>query len=174
MKRCNRCGAEFDPTNPDIPDSHQREVDEMLSRQIVIEAKNVIVPKTSHHAKKVVKIGHFTKLADKPELVGTKEFWRHHFNTSPSKPAAPLTGPLRLDVVVVWPYRKSERASIVKSGREVWHTTKPDRSNVQKTLEDMLQECGYFENDSQLCDGSFSKLWGPVGRFVITLQRLTD
>lgn len=58
------------------------------------------------------------------------------------KPAEPMTGPLKMSV-----YWKFKYASAKK---EEWMTLKPDLDNMNKMLQDILQDLGFFKDDSQI------------------------
>ena len=89
----------------------------------------------------------------------------------PLRPASPLSGPLRLDVDAVrevpasWSGRKRARAL---SG-ELRPTTRPDRGNHLKLMEDALQAAGWIEDDSCVVEGDVRKVYGdPCGwRFTL-------
>lgn len=142
--------------------------------QIVIQASNVIVPTATHQAKKIVRHGPHIKLADKPELVSAQEFWRHHFMSCEDRPARPLAGPIYLHIYLTWPYKASERKSIVKQGELVWRATKPDLDNMAKVITDQLVSCGYIANDACICHLTVAKHYGPVGTFTICLGVLDE
>src|SRR3990167_120693 len=65
-----------------------------------------IPPKTSHHAKRIVRVGQFSRLADKPELVAAKGMLDGLL--LPHQPAAPIVGPVSLELELTWPWRSSE------------------------------------------------------------------
>ena len=47
------------------------------------------------------------------------------------------------------------------------HTSKPDMSNMLKTLEDVLQRCRVIADDSRIADEHTSKAWSdPAGVYV--------
>lgn len=67
----------------------------------------------------------------------------------------PLTGPLRCDLVFVFP---RPQAMIWKT-REMpraWHAKKPDRDNCDKSVMDALKGIAWID-DAQVCDGSLKK-----------------
>ena len=67
----------------------------------------------------------------------------------------PVAGPLRMDLVFVYPRPKS---MIWKSRPmlRAWHAIKPDRDNGMKSIQDALEGLVYL-NDSQICAGSVEK-----------------
>lgn len=72
----------------------------------------------------------------------------------------PLDGPLRLDVEFVFPRPKAMFWK-TKPMPRVWHTKKPDRDNVDKSLMDALSGL-LWHDDSQVCDGRIQK-WTAAG-----------
>ena len=68
---------------------------------------------------------------------------------------APWDGPIRMDLVFVFPRPKRLLWKSRQMPR-VWHTAKPDRDNCMKSLMDSL-EGRIFRNDSQVCAGDVQK-----------------
>ena len=54
----------------------------------------------------------------------------------------------------------------------MWHTSKPDCSNVVKTLEDRLAEEGFIANDAEVASLTVDKVWDTVGWFKVTIREL--
>ena len=73
--------------------------------------------------------------------------------------SAPLSGPLALRLVFVYPRLKSARKS--QQGR-IWKATKPDASNLAKAVEDGLEGLAYL-NDAQLARVEIDKVYGQEG-----------
>ena len=81
-------------------------------------------------------------------------------------PNEPLTGPVKLQVDFVFPWRKSEPQKRIALGR-VPHTSKPDCSNLVKMLEDVMTKLGFWKDDSQIASLTVTKAWGDkVGIYV--------
>lgn len=74
-----------------------------------------------------------------------------------------LTGKISLRAEFYMPEPKS--LPVYKSGG--YHTKKPDIDNLLKFYLDLCQECGCFENDSQVCDVSMQKVYGGKNPRVI-------
>lgn len=89
----------------------------------------------------------------------------------PHAPPRPLQGPVRACYVIVWPWRASEPKKRRALG-SVWMITKPDDLNFCKMLDDALETCRFFENDSQICDRTVQKWWGDDPRISIELEEI--
>jgi Holliday junction resolvase RusA-like endonuclease len=86
----------------------------------------------------------------------------------------PLVGPLRMDLVFVFPRPKSVPKKL-GSGRQ-WHTVKPDRDNLQKSVQDALNGLLY-RDDSQICDGvvlKFRAAEGEQPHVEVTVEMCID
>jgi Holliday junction resolvase RusA-like endonuclease len=118
-----------------------------------------VPPKTSHHAKRIVKMGKFSRLADKPELVEAKATLDSLL--LPHQPAAPISGTVALRLEYVWPWRSSESKKTRALGR-IPHTSRPDCSNLAKTLEDRLVRLRFIEDDNAVAELVVTKFWGDV------------
>ncbi len=82
------------------------------------------------------------------------------------KPAAPIGGPVRLQVDFVWPWRANEPKKR-RALKRVPHTSKPDCSNIIKLLEDCLTKLEFWRDDGLVADLRVSKAWGDkVGIYV--------
>lgn len=117
----------------------------------------IVPPKTTHQSKKIVRIGKFHKLADKPEL--TEVISDYMSLLQPYAPPRPLSGPIILDLEFVFPWRKSEPKRNRILGK-IPMTSKPDRDNMEKTLNDVMTKLGFWTDDAQIFDGRTSKYWG--------------
>jgi Holliday junction resolvase RusA-like endonuclease len=90
---------------------------------------------------------------------------------APHAPPKPLAGPLRLDVVFRWPWRKSELKRNIAKG-SMPHDVKPDFDNCCKQLCDVMQSVGMFTNDSQLAEVRVKKFWTDQGGIDVWLEEL--
>lgn len=118
-----------------------------------------VPPKTNHQRKRIVRIGNFSRLADKPELVAAKAMLDSVL--LPHQPSAPVAGPVVLDVDFTWPWRASESKRTKALGR-VPHTSRPDCSNALKTLEDRLVALRFIEDDANVVEVRVRKYWGDA------------
>jgi Holliday junction resolvase RusA-like endonuclease len=108
-----------------------------------------VPPKTSHHAKRIVRVGGFSRMADSDALNDTKAT----LDTLllPYQPSAPLTGPVALTLTFTWPWTSSD-SKRVRAGGRVPHDRRPDCSNIAKTLEDRLVRLRFLEDDGQVVE----------------------
>lgn len=116
-----------------------------------------VPPTTSHHAKRIVKRGKFASLADKPELVAAKEMLESLL--LPHQPGSPVTGAVALTLEFTWPWLKGHSKKVKAQGR-IPHTSRPDCSNLTKTLEDRLVALRFLEDDNAVVDLHVCKWWG--------------
>ena len=89
---------------------------------------------------------------------------------APYAPAEPMHGPVYFQARWCFPYRKSERNSVVRAGLEVPHTSRPDLDNLEKNLLDVLTRLRFWEDDSQVFTKSTAKVWGPSGYLAIAAK----
>lgn len=79
----------------------------------------------------------------------------------PYRPAAPLTGPVSLSTVWLFPKGKRHRHG-------EWRVTKPDTDNLQKLLKDCMTRCGFWNDDAQVVRETVEKRWSdePSGIYI--------
>lgn len=116
-----------------------------------------VPPRTSHHRKRIVRIGGFSRLADKPELVDAKATLDALL--LPHQPTSPVSGPVRLEVSYTWPWLVKHGKILRRCGR-IPHTSTPDLTNVTKTLEDRLVRLAFIVDDRAVVDLQVRKWWG--------------
>lgn len=76
-------------------------------------------------------------------------------------PEVPFSSPVSLSVRWTFPWRKSERKSVVRAGVPVPHATRPDLDNLEKGLLDVLTRVGFWTDDSLVGEKRTSKWRGP-------------
>lgn len=131
-----------------------------------------VPPKTNHQCKQIVRVGKWTRLADRPELVAAKDM----LDTLllPHQPTEPVAGMVVLQLRFVWPWLASH-SKRVRARKCVPHTSKPDCTNVAKTLEDRLVALRFIEDDRKVVDLRVSKWWGDApGISVLIAPRTED
>lgn len=77
----------------------------------------------------------------------------------------PFSGPTRVSWTAFFQRPKSHFKANGKLKPEApeWHTTKPDRDNLDKAILDALVDCGVLEDDKQVCCGQLAKRYAPIG-----------
>lgn len=94
-------------------------------------------------------------------------------------PAEPITGPIELSIMAVWPYRKSDTAT--KALRDLteqfWgkrYAVKPDASNFAKSLEDVLVKLCFIGDDAQVSDLHVYKRFSHTPAVLIGVNSLEE
>jgi Holliday junction resolvase RusA-like endonuclease len=128
-----------------------------------------VPPKTNHHAKKIVRIGKFSRMADNASLVAAKATLDELL--LPHQPTVPVPGPVVLTVTFTWPWLTSHTKRFRALGRQP-HTSKPDCSNVVKTLEDRLVQLRFIDDDRAVVELHVRKFWGDRPGITIELATL--
>lgn len=128
-----------------------------------------VPPKTNHQRKKIVRVGKWTRLADRDELVAAKDMLDALL--LPHQPPSPLVGPVTLDLEFVWPWLASHSKKVRALGR-IPHTSKPDCSNVAKTLEDRIAALRFIEDDKHVVNLRITKWWGDQPGICVAIQEI--
>ena len=96
-------------------------------------------------------------------------------------PKEPIAPPILVDMLFQMPrpkshYRTGKNSGILKPDAPIMHTAKPDRDNLDKLVLDVLQDAGYFNNDSEVVLGTLLKLWvSPnIAGVYVRIASLTD
>lgn len=129
----------------------------------------MIPPKTSHHSKRIVRMGKFSRLADSPELKTARSIW--FAALQPFAPPAPLEGPLHLSLVFTWPWRKSDRP---KGAVRIPYPSRPDCDNLAKTVADTMAALCFFRDDAQIVHLTVSKYLGEKPGLDFSIGRLSE
>lgn len=130
-----------------------------------------VPPKTSHHAKRIVRVGAFSRLADTPELKAASALLEALFIEH--RPPAALSGPLMLTIDLTWPWLTADSKKVRALGR-VPHPAKPDADNAAKGITDVLARLRFLEHDSTIVDLHVRKWRGDEPGIGITLQPWSD
>lgn len=85
-------------------------------------------------------------------------------------PPEPFACPVALTVRWVFPWRKTERKSVVKAGADVPHISRPDLDNLEKNLLDVLTRLRFWEDDSLVCEKHTSKWRGARPGIEIEIE----
>jgi Holliday junction resolvase RusA-like endonuclease len=75
-----------------------------------------------------------------------------------------FTGPLRVDVAVYFMRPKShfftgKRSDVLRPDAPNFHTSKPDRDNLDKAILDAITNAGIWKDDAQVCAGTLTKAY---------------
>ena len=126
-----------------------------------------VPPTASHHSKKIVRVGKFSRLADTDRLIAAKETIDGLLLAH--RPSAPLHGPLSLLLEFTWPWRASDSRRARALGR-IPRDTRPDCSNLAKTTEDRLVALRFLEDDGQVVELIVRKFIGDQPGIHIRLR----
>jgi Holliday junction resolvase RusA-like endonuclease len=129
-----------------------------------------IPPTTTHQHKRIVRVGKWTRLADRPELQAAKDMLDGLI--LPFQPAEPLAGAVALTLEFVWPWRASESKRNRAAGR-IAHTSRPDCSNLAKTIEDRLVALRFLEDDNAVAKLTVTKWWSADPGIAVTIGPVT-
>ena len=80
-------------------------------------------------------------------------------------PIAPLDGPVKLLVKWCFPRGRHPEGS--------WKITRPDTDNLQKLLKDVMTDCGFWQDDAQVCSEIAEKCWSETPGIFIRVEELT-
>lgn len=116
-----------------------------------------VPPTTTHQHKRIVRIGTFSRMADRPELVAAKATLDELL--VPYQRAQPVVGPYTLALEFTWPWLKGHTKRQRALGR-IPMTSRPDASNLAKTIEDRLTALRFIEDDNAVVDLHARKWWG--------------
>lgn len=100
---------------------------------------------------------------DPPELKAAKAKLRDHL--IPHRPDKPLDGALRLVVKWCFPITGKHHDGEYKY-------TKPDTDNLNKVLKDLMEDLGFFVNDSRVASEIIEKFWSEIPGIYIRLEEL--
>jgi Holliday junction resolvase RusA-like endonuclease len=128
---------------------------------------NCVPPTATHHAKKIAKIGKFSRLVDKPELIAAREMVDNLL--LPHQPSAPMNGALRLSLEFEWPWLSTHSQRFRAQGR-VPKTTKPDCSNLTKMIEDRLVALRFMGQDQLVAGIVVDKFWGDKPGITVRIE----
>ena len=129
-------------------------------------------PKTTAQQKGARVVGGFVRFFKKKKVREAEATLTALFY--PHAPSAPLEGPLSLSVDWYFPYRKTERKTVIKSCRIFGHTVRPDLDNLEKSLIDTLTRLQFWNDDSQVCVKHTRKYWAPKGKIHVKIERAGD
>lgn len=130
-----------------------------------------VPPTATHQAKKIARRGPFVGMTDKPELVAARRFLEGVLVQH--QPAEPVRGPVSLSLQFTWPWRAGDGKQKRALGR-IPKDTKPDCSNLAKTLEDRLAALCFIEDDANVVELHVAKFFGDTPGIFVEVRRWQD
>src|SRR3990172_2740077 len=129
-----------------------------------------IPPKATHHSKKIVRVHRWHRLADSDALVSAKD--TIDAVLLPHQPREVIAGgvELILEFIGRWPAGTSRRMRA--PGRAV-KITKPDCTNVAKTLEDRLVALRFIEDDAKVVAIHVAKYICEITSIKVRISHVT-
>ena len=103
------------------------------------------------------------KFYDSPELKAAKMKIRDAI--APHRPDAPMDGALRLVVKWCFPVTGGHYDGEYKY-------TKPDTDNLNKALKDIMEELGFYVNDSRIASEIIEKFWAKIPGIYVRIEKL--
>lgn len=83
------------------------------------------------------------------------------------------SGPVRVELRFYLPRPKRLMRKKDPDG-PIWHTSKPDKDNLEKAVLDIMTNCQIWEDDSQVCSSEVNKYYcGKSGRTGLALKLYT-
>ena len=105
----------------------------------------------------------------------TADGWKMHVRVSalnawahvPVEARKQFTGAVSVTINVFFPrplshYRTGKHAGELRPDAPQWHTSKPDRDNVDKAILDALTDAGLWADDCQVCAGQVTKRYADT------------
>ena len=102
---------------------------------------------------------------DPPELKVAKIKLRDHL--IPHVPKEPYDGALRLVVKWCFPITGKHYDGEYKY-------TKPDTDNLNKALKDVMEDLGFYVNDSRVASEIIEKFWAEIPGIYIRLEKIGE
>ncbi len=91
-------------------------------------------------------------------------------STHAPSPDFPRDQPISVTIRIQYPWRKSEKKSVINRATPIAHTSRPDVDNLLKFLLDCMTRCHYWDDDSQIWNLHAVKVWGPQPGILISIQ----
>lgn len=121
------------------------------------------LPTTTAQEHQVTVVNGKPHFYDPPELKAARALLHDHL--AGHVPEKPFTGPLRLITKWCFPV----------SGKHIngeYKTTKPDVTNLQKMLEDVMTDLHYWPDDSLITCAITEKFWADLPGLYIAIENL--
>lgn len=97
----------------------------------------------------------------------------------PHQPKTPLLGTVRLELLVVWPWRGSDngtkaKAALCDTYKVRPHGSRPDFDNWCKAFVDTLVALKFIEDDAKICDWILKKRFGANPGISVVISQVED
>ncbi len=89
---------------------------------------------------------------------------------SPHVPPRPFDRAVSVRIAWTFPYRSSERKSVVRSGADVPHDRRPDLDNLGKSLLDVMTRLGFWTDDGRISRLEMAKSWGAEPGIAVEIR----
>ncbi|MBD8005838.1 RusA family crossover junction endodeoxyribonuclease [Bacillus norwichensis] len=123
-----------------------------------------MIPPTTTHQQKQVTVRNGKPVFYEPEdLKAARAKLMAHL--SQHVPDKKYTGPVRL--IAKWCFPITENK---KDGQ--YKDTKPDNGNMNKLLEDCLEDLGFYKNDAQIASLIVEKFWAKIPGIYIKIEEV--
>lgn len=140
----------------------------MSGLRIVIP--NYRPPTVTHQAKQVIQMGDVYSIGDTPRLTAAIRLLRRVLLEHATPPGTPLAGPLSVRMDWTWPWLETHSRRLRLSQPRIPKTTRPDLTNLAKTLEDRLVELQFIKDDALIANTNLWKWWGHEPGIAITVR----
>lgn len=132
------------------------------------------IPTVTAHQKGAFAVGGRVRFFKKKRVVESENSF--HALLHPHRPEYPFDGPVCLCIGFVFPWRKSEAKRVIKNYSLYPIQTRPDLSNLIKTIEDVMTTLRFWNDDGQISTLNISKQYGdrPGIRLNITQDYALD
>lgn len=107
----------------------------------------------------------------KPEAVAAERTWIGLLHGH--SPRAPFEGPISLTLGLTFPWRKSEKKSVIREYVCMPIETRPDIDNVAKLALDVMVTLRFFSDDAQIAALQLTKHYGDKPGILIHIHPLT-
>lgn len=124
---------------------------------------NIIPPTKTYQQKKITIKNGKPILYEPKELKEVREMFKVYLNKY--KPKKPYTNPVKLVVQWRFPPKANHKHGEYKY-------TRPDLDNLQKLLQDVMTDCGFWKDDSLICDLHLSKIWSDLFGIAIEIEEI--
>ena len=133
---------------------------------------NIIPPKATAQQKGAFVLKGHIRFFEKKQVRSAREILFSALK--PFQPDEPLATAVSLKVKYFFPYRKSEKKSVLKNSLITPHTVRPDLDNLEKLLLDVMTSLQFWKDDSQVCDKHTQKFFAPQGKIAIEVKEWSN